>query len=112
VNPRFTDQDVAALYCAMRDGICAVQAQSWRQRWLDFLFPERAAKRRAAAIALVYRQWQEARPAPEEPANIQPLNHSATAMALHMVRSQRRGEHYAPHVSVTVRDEGALGQPR
>lgn len=104
MTPRFTDQDVAALYCAMRDGVCDAAALSWRQRLLDLFFPKLAAKRRADAIALVYKQWQDARPAPIEAADIKPLNGGATSLALHMVRSQRGGRHYAEAKSLSVTD--------
>lgn len=99
--PRFDDQDVAALYCAMRDGICVAGALTWRQRLADFLFPARAAARRLAAIEVVYRTWQEARPMAYE--EIAPLSTQATAMALHMVRSQRAARDFAVAKSVEVR---------
>lgn len=88
----------------MRDGVCDVTAQSWYQRLLDLLFPKLAARRRVEAIAQVYKQWQDARPAPVEAADIKPLNNAATSLALHMVRSQRGGRHYAEAKSLSVTD--------
>jgi hypothetical protein len=103
VTPRFDDQDVAALYCTLRDAVAA-DGRSWWNRWRDLWAPEAGVRRREALAAEVYRKWQEARPHTVDPADIKPLNHGATNMALAMVQAQRRGQHYAQARQVEVRD--------
>ena len=88
-TPRFDDQDVAALYCALRDGICDVRALTWRERLMDFLFPERAAARRLAAIEDVYRRWQEARAEVPVVDDTRPVRmNDGTLLAIMSVRAQ------------------------
>lgn len=82
-------QDAAALYCALRDGICDVQALTWRQRLMDFLFPERAARRRLDAIERVYAAWQAERT--EQPVeDVSPVvrMNDGTLLAIMSVRAQ------------------------
>ena len=73
----------------MRDSVCDVRALTWRQRLLDFIWPERAAARRLAAIEAVYRQWQEERveqPMVDEPA-VKRMN-DGTLLAIMSVKAQ------------------------
>ncbi len=85
MEPRHTDQDVAALYCAIRDAIASAPALTWRERLRDLFAPGRAARRRTALIAAVYAQWQEARPLPRIAAEA-PLPMQGTVLAQMMVR--------------------------
>lgn len=104
-EPRHTDQDVAQLYVAMRDGVLALPTLSWWQRLLDWWAPARAAARRLEAIEAAYREWQrEHRPPREKIAPLTADSSRALALGMHMIRSQRSGRDYAEHKSVEVRE--------
>ena len=88
MTARHTDQDVAALYCAIRATLEAEPRSFW-SRVLDLFAPEFAARRRVEKTAIAYAAWQEARPVVvvEEA----PLPMQATVMAQMMVRQTMKG---------------------
>lgn len=61
MTPRHTDQDVAALYCAIRATLEAEPRSLWA-RVLDLFAPGYAAQRRVERAAVAYATWQAARP--------------------------------------------------
>jgi hypothetical protein len=103
---RHTDQDVAALYCAIRDVLAREEDERslWR-RIADAFRPRSRRAHRESLVAACYAEWQAKRPLPRLP-EPEPLDHKATSMALSMVKAQRRGEHYATPKRVEVFDSG------
>lgn len=83
MTARHTDQDVAALYCAIRATLEAEPRSFW-MRLLDLFAPTIVARRRIAKAARAYAAWQEERPAivVDEP----PLPMGPTVLAQMMVR--------------------------
>lgn len=83
MTARHTDQDVAALYCAIRATLETEPRSLW-SRVLDLIAPRIAARRRVERAAIAYAAWQEARPVVvvEEA----PLPMGPTVLAQMMVR--------------------------
>jgi hypothetical protein len=123
---RYDDQDVAALYCAMRDAVYAITERppSRWERFLRWMMPARGARMRMVAsvvadlalgeIERVYREWQAARVV--EPTHDEPLEtrmNTATALGIAMVRAalkKKRDEALPPEAlaptSAVVHDQG------